>query len=159
VSLLIDDILHAQLNYTTIAAADYPAALRHLIQEQTASAGELCYAGSSGVPGGRNYKTNIFMQFSNTAMTTTARSWSPCSPALFRRKCLKSWELRNTHVHGHDAITAAAATKKKLFAKIKLLHSRRNEALEHDRQYLILNLCNFFRSATPTTMQNWLACR
>jgi hypothetical protein len=72
------------------------------------------------------------------------------------KKIFEGWELRNTHVHGHDAVTAAAATKKKLFTKIKLLNSHQNEALEHGRQYLIPDLRNFFRTATPTTMQNWL---
>jgi hypothetical protein len=50
------------------------------------------------------------------------------------KKIFEVWELCNAHVHGHDAVTAAAATKKQLFTKIKLLHSRQNEALEHDHQ-------------------------
>jgi hypothetical protein len=72
------------------------------------------------------------------------------------KKIFKVWELRNTHVHGHNAVTAAAATKKKLFRMIKLLHSRQNEALEHDRHYLIPDLPNLFPATTPTIMQNWL---
>jgi hypothetical protein len=88
VSLLIGCI-HPWLNYTTIATADYPAALHYLIQEQTALAGERCYV-VFGVPGGRTYKSTIYMQHSNTIMTTAAKSWSPCSAAPFGRKYSKS---------------------------------------------------------------------
>jgi hypothetical protein len=68
------------------------------------------------------------------------------------KKIFKVWELCNTHAHGHNAVTAAAATKKKLFTKIKLLHSPCNKALEHDSQCVIPDLRKFFRTATPAKL-------
>jgi hypothetical protein len=33
------------------------------------------------------------------------------------KKIFEVWALRNTHIHGHDAVTAAAATKKETLYK------------------------------------------
>jgi hypothetical protein len=46
-------------------------------------------------------------------------------------KIFEVWQLRNTHVHGHNTATkVVAATKKKLlFLKMKLLHTWLNKVL------------------------------
>jgi hypothetical protein len=151
VSLLIDGI-HAWLNYTTIATADYPAALHHLIKSKNSLSWRALLQGFGSSrwvhlqDDHLHATTQQYYNDNNGKIMVTAL----CCTVW--KKIFEVWELRNTHVHSHDTVTAAAATKKKLFTKIKLLHSRRNKALEHDRQYLIPDLQNFFQTATPTIM-------
>jgi hypothetical protein len=117
VSLLIDGI-HAWLNYNTIATADYPAALHHLIQEQNSLGwGALLHgfwsSWSAHLQDDHLHATQQYYNDNNGKIMVTAL----CCTVW--KKIFEVWELRNMHVHGHDAVTAAAATKKKLFTKIK----------------------------------------
>ena len=117
-SLLIDGI-YAWLNYTTIATADYPAALvHHLIQEQNSLGwgALLSWYWSSRwahLQDNHHHATQQYYNDNNGKIVVTALC------CTIWKKVFEVWELRITDVHGHDAVTAAAtATKKKLFTKI-----------------------------------------